>query len=50
LAKSRVEGLAEGQRQEKTETVLRLKALGLTVEQIAQGAGLTVDEVTTILS
>ena len=49
-AKGRAEGLAEGQQKEKTETVLRLKALGLSIEQIAQGAGLTVDEVTTILS
>ena len=49
-AKGRAEGLAEGHQKEKTETVLRLKALGLTVEQIAQGTGLTADEVTTILS
>lgn len=46
----RAEGLAEGQKKEKAATVLRLKALGLTVEQIAQGTGLTIDEVTTILS
>ncbi|MBR2202591.1 MAG: Rpn family recombination-promoting nuclease/putative transposase [Prevotella sp.] len=49
-AKGRAEGLAEGQQKEKTETVLRLKALGLSIEQIAQGTGLTADEVTTILS
>ena len=44
------EGIAEGQKQEKTETVRRLKALGLTIEQIAQGTDLTIDEVMTILS
>jgi len=49
-AKGRAEGLAEGHQKEKTETVLRLKALGLSIEQIAHGAGLTTDEVTTILS
>jgi predicted transposase YdaD len=42
--------LAEGQQKEKNETVLRLKTMGLSIEQIAQGTGLTVDEVTTILS
>ena len=50
LARGRAEGLAEGQQKEKAETVLRLKALGLSVEQIAQGAGLSVAEVMTILS
>ena len=49
-AQGRAEGLAEGQQKEKTETVLRLKTMGLSIEQIAQGTGLTVDEVTTILS
>ena len=49
-AKGRAEGLAEGQQKEKTETVLRLKALGLSIEQIAQGTGLNADEVITILS
>ncbi len=43
-------GRAEGQKQEKTETVRRLKALGLTIEQIAQGTDLTIDKVMTILS
>ena len=48
-AMGRAEGLAEGQQKEKTDTVLRLKALGLSIEQISQGTGLTADEVTTIL-
>ena len=52
--KGRAEGLAEGmekgQQQEKAETVRRLQAMGLTVEQIAQGVELTIDEVKTLLS
>ena len=46
----REEGREEGRLKEKKETVLRLHALGLTTEQIAQGADLTTDEVTAILS
>ena len=45
----RKEGRAEGQLQEKAETVRRLQSMGLTVEQIAQGVELTVDEVKTLL-
>jgi predicted transposase/invertase (TIGR01784 family) len=45
LKKGRADGLAEGKLQEKRETALRLKALGLTVEQIAQGTGMTPEEV-----
>ena len=30
---------------EKLETIHRLQAMGLTVEQIAQGAGISIDEV-----
>ena len=43
-------GREEGRLKEKKETVLRLHALGLTAEQIAQGTDLTTDEVTAILS
>ena len=46
----REEGREEGQQKEKAATVLRLKQMGLTVEQIAQGAGLTADEVKAILT
>ena len=38
-------GREEGQQKEKTETVLRLKQMGLTLEQIAQGADMTMEEV-----
>ena len=53
-AEGRAEGMAEGmekgQQQEKVDTVRRLQALGLSVDQIAQGAGLTTEEVKSILS
>jgi len=49
-AKGLVEGMAEGQHKEKTETVLRLSQMGLTIEQIAHGADMTIEEVTSILS
>ena len=43
-------GRAEGQQKEKVETVHRLSQMGLTLEQIALGANLTIEEVTSILS
>ncbi|MBR6319534.1 MAG: Rpn family recombination-promoting nuclease/putative transposase, partial [Prevotella sp.] len=43
-------GRAEGQQKEKVETVHRLSQMGLTLEQIALGANLTTEEVTSILS
>ena len=42
-------GIVEGVQKEKADTVHRLKALGLTTEQIAQGTDLTTDEVMRIL-
>ena len=39
----------EGMKKEKVETVYRLKQLGLTVEQIAQGVGMTKEEVSAML-
>lgn len=45
LEKGRAEGRAEGQLNEKRETAMRLRAMGLTTNQIAQGAGMTVEEV-----
>ena len=48
LEKGLAEGLEKGQQKEKAETVRRLKQMGLTVEQIAQGANLTIEEVTVI--
>ena len=50
LEKGLAEGMEKGQQQEKVETVRRLQAMGLTVEQIAQGVELTIDEVKTLLS
>ena len=45
----RAEGIEEGQHKEKAETVRRLSQLGLTLEQIAQGTNLTIEEVAAIL-
>ena len=45
----RAEGIEEGQHKEKAETVRRLSQIGLTLEQIAQGTNLTIEEVTAIL-
>ena len=50
MEKGLAEGMEKGQQQEKVETVRRLQALGLTVDQIAQGAGLTAEEVKSILA
>ena len=50
MEKGMMKGKAEGQQQEKVETVHRLQALGLSVDQIAQGAGLTAEEVKSILA
>ena len=50
MEKGLAEGMEKGQQQEKAETVRRLQAMGLTVEQIAQGVELTIDEVKTLLS
>jgi len=41
--------LLQGVQQEKTDTIHRLQAMGLSVEQIAQGAGMKVDEVKKLL-
>ena len=50
MEKGEAKGRAEGQQKEKADTVRRLQALGLSVDQIAQGAGLTAEEVKSILS
>ena len=49
-AEGLVEGMEKGQQQEKVETIHRLQALGLTIEQIAQGVGLCVEEVKSIIA
>ncbi|MCR4959578.1 MAG: Rpn family recombination-promoting nuclease/putative transposase [Prevotella sp.] len=43
------EGREEGQQREKAETVRRLRQIGLSVEQIAQGTDLTVEEVKSLM-
>ena len=43
-------GESNGIQKEKVDTAHRLHAMGLTMEQIAQGTDLTVDEVKNILS
>ena len=48
LEKGLAEGIEEGQHKEKAETVRRLSQMGLTLEQIAQGTNLTIEEVTVI--
>ena len=50
MEKGMAQGMAEGKTREKAETVHRLKQLGLSLEQIAQGAGMTIEEVTAVLS
>ena len=42
-------GLQQGVQKEKADTVRRLQSMGLTIEQIAQGADITVDDVRKIL-
>ena len=42
-------GVAEGIRKEKAETIHRLQAIGLTIDQIARGADVSVDEVKKML-
>ena len=49
LEQGMAQGLEQGAQREKTNTVRRLQALGLTVEQIAQGADMTVEEVMKLL-
>lgn len=45
LAKGRSEGLAEGRSERSKEIARQMKAMGLTVEQITQATGLTLDEI-----
>jgi predicted transposase YdaD len=44
-----LEGMEKGQLSEKKETVIRLRDMGLTIDQIAQGAGIPVEEATKLL-
>ena len=45
IVKGKAEGLAEGIAKEKLATARRLLSMGLSPEQVAQGSGLTLDEV-----
>lgn len=49
IEKGRQEGIEQGIQQEKIETVLRLKSLGLNTEQIAKGTCITESEVENII-
>lgn len=44
-AEGRVEGRAEGRAEEKKAIAKQFLAMGLTVEQVAQGSGLSIEEV-----
>jgi len=43
------QGVQQGVQQEKKETIHRLQAMGLSVEQIAQGADVEIEEVKKLL-
>ena len=43
------QGVQQGVQQEKKETIHRLQSMGLSVEQIAQGADMKVDDVKKLL-
>ncbi|MBP3384740.1 MAG: hypothetical protein J6M22_04650 [Firmicutes bacterium] len=43
--RAREKGLAEGRAEEKNDTAIRLKAMGLTLEQICEATKLTEEEV-----
>ena len=47
--KGEIKGIQQGVQQEKIDTIHRLQSMGLSVEQIAQGAGMNVDEVKKLL-
>jgi len=47
--KGEIKGLQQGVQQEKKETIHRLQAMGLSVEQIAQGADVEIEEVKKLL-
>ena len=49
LKTARDKGIREGALKEKEETVHRLMAMGLTIEQIAQGADISIDDVKRLL-
>ena len=42
------EGLSDGEHQAKIETAKKFLAMGISIEQVAQGTGLSIDEVNLI--
>ena len=50
IKKGMQQGIQEGIQREKIETVLRLKSLGLNIEQIAKGTCITETEVEKIIN
>ena len=49
-AKGRAEGLAEGETNKAKEVARNFLAMGLSVEQVAQGTGLSVEEIKKLLN
>jgi predicted transposase/invertase (TIGR01784 family) len=45
---ARREGRQEGRKEEKREIARNLKGIGVSVDQIAQGTGLSVEEIATL--
>ena len=45
LEKGRKEGLVEGRQEEKRSIARNLKSMGLSVQQISQASGLTLEEI-----
>ena len=43
--KAAIEAKAEGEHKKAIETALKFKKMGLPLEQIAEGTGLTIDEI-----
>ena len=50
LEKGMEKGRAEGEKQEKTATAKRLLSLGLSVDIVAQGTGLTIEEINKLVT
>lgn len=49
LGNARLEGRAEGRAEERRENAKRFLAMGLTMQQVAEGTGLPLDEVKNLI-
>ena len=49
-AEGRAEGMAEGRAEEKKETAKRLLDMGLSIEQVSQGLGLSIEDTKNIIN